>query len=555
MIPKLTKEQQAQYLEIGKRYDKERRKCEAQADALRPDKPELPEKPEGLSKEEETAFEDHVDQVITEWNEAGSDEWKRLRERAVQLVEEEIRERDAFLQAIFDEHFSKISGDVEKVVADAFETIDQVIEEDYQEVEYNLQYGSYRSKRVRATDDGFYLDAKAEREEIVKAIRANFVALQGNDEATNRINSYIDEALRKSDKVSARKGKLFGEIKPRTKKTTKESGVLLAYPEKFTIATTNIHNHIFGLSERGREKQVPRNFDKNKEIKQRVPLDSKKTISAFVSLDYSAFAEDPSITALPKLNGTDSDILDAIVSLMKAGNRNIPYSAIYRVWTAKLKGNIYMTDEDYEQIDATLDKAVGIVHIEQHETDNMGNDIGFDKQGAILMFQKGGITVNGRYVEKAIVVPDSVAGRPYTPILVEYAEYNNGGKELDSRDVEIRRIKGLSATKENLALIGVLYRRVIKMKNSFNRKNRWKKEDQELEENSRHIRFDYIYNAIGVLDPDKNKRRDIKEKVEKILKYWKSIGFITDYKLLRDKSHAISTIDILLVPEIEAKTN
>lgn len=553
MIPQLTKEQKKHIEGISNKYAKLRKEYDDLADSLRPDKLEVPEMPEGLEGEEYDRFNDHVEELITEWNERGSDEWKAVREKSFNLVFQERRELDEYLEGIFAEHFSEIAGDVEKVVADACETADRVIEDDYKQFAVELAEGNaVCSDEIRATKDGFYLDAKAIKEEIKKAIRPNYEALAGNAEAVARIDAYIDDAIKKSDKVSARKGKRGGLVKPKVHKTTEET-TLFVYPNKYTRSTTQVNNYLFGLTEKGREHQVARNFEKDVERKREVPLDKKETKFAYVSLDYSAFADDKSIRALPKLDGTDCDILDAINSLIKAGNRKIPYTAIYRMWTGKLTGNIYMSDEDFDQIDTTLDKAVGIVHVEQHEADKMGNDIGFDKEGSILMYQRGGITVNGRYVEKAIIVPDTIAGKVYRPILDEYAEYN--GNELDSQDAELRRIKGLSATKENLALVGALYRRVIKMKNGFGRANKWKKEDQELKDNSRHIKFDYIYAAIGVTDPDANKRRDIKDKVEKCLKDWKKRGFIADYKPLRDKSHRIYAMDILLVPEIAQKTN
>ena len=77
-----------------------------------------------------------------------------------------------------------------------------------------------------------------------------------------------------------------------------------------------------------------------------------------------------------------------------------------------------------------------------------------------------------------------------------------------------------------------LYRRLISMRNTF---ERVKKSKYELADNQRTIRYDYVYGAIGVSDPDKNKRRLLKDKIDRCMKYWTSKGLISGYEHKKDK--------------------
>jgi len=78
-----------------------------------------------------------------------------------------------------------------------------------------------------------------------------------------------------------------------------------------------------------------------------------------------------------------------------------------------------------------------------------------------------------------------------------------------------------------------LYRRIITMRNAF---DRIKKGRSELDERERTIRYDFIYDALKLVNPNKNKRRLVKDKVDRILEYWTTKGFISGYEHKKDKT-------------------
>ena len=65
---------------------------------------------------------------------------------------------------------------------------------------------------------------------------------------------------------------------------------------------------------------------------------------------------------------------------------------------------------------------------------------------------------------------------------------------------------------------------------------RVKKGRSELEENERTIRYDYVYKALGIEDPNKDKRKLLKDKIDRCLQYWKERQLITDYEHKKDKA-------------------
>lgn len=85
------------------------------------------------------------------------------------------------------------------------------------------------------------------------------------------------------------------------------------------------------------------------------------------------------------------------------------------------------------------------------------------------------------------------------------------------------------------------------MRNSFERKYHSKK---ELPNNQRSIRYDFIYSALSLEDPDKNKRRLIKNKIDRCMSYWKDKGFIADYLHKRDNSGTYYAVEVsFLLPK------
>ena len=73
------------------------------------------------------------------------------------------------------------------------------------------------------------------------------------------------------------------------------------------------------------------------------------------------------------------------------------------------------------------------------------------------------------------------------------------------------------------------------MRNKFERE---KKGRYELNDKERTIRYDYVYKAIGLEAPDVNKRRLVKDKIDRCMRYWQGKDLIAGYEHKRDKGNS-----------------
>ena len=272
---------------------------------------------------------------------------------------------------------------------------------------------------------------------------------------------------------------------------------------------------------------------------------SKSEVIARVAIDYKELVESGAVPDLPKLTDDDYDVHDAIISERYAGNYVFTKTMLYRVMTGKMKVKDLEIPADADQVieDALL-RFQGKIKLKYSGEDKDGNIIEIELDEPLVTYIRGKGYLNGKYTEDLIMLPKDDR---FAPPLLKWAQFNRN--EIDTRDVTLLDVKGLNNGRESRAIKMCLYRRLIAMRNSFEREYHSKK---ELPNNRRSIRYDYIYSALG-LDTEtltKDKRHDIKAKIDRCMKHWKSKGFIGDYCHKKDKKagNAYYAVEVFFIP-------
>ena len=312
------------------------------------------------------------------------------------------------------------------------------------------------------------------------------------------------------------------KTKPIQSKQSKSCyGDLVTRPTKYITTVDRVTNRLFaGKLVRPLEDQDGRLWE--------VPLDGEKgNAVAMVAIDYRDLIDSGVLSDMPKLTAKHYILHDAIITLILTGNRKMTYTMIYRTMTGKVAGKITVPKEMITFIDEALILFSSRVQIKFCGKSPDGKDIEMDIDEPLITYKLGTAKINGKVVKKVVMIPDDPR---FDPLLLRWARAN--GNEIDTRDITLLNVPGLNNGDESLQLKMCLYRRIIKMRYKFDRK---KKGRYELADNERTIRYDYIYETIGIDEPDANKRRLLKDKMERCLKHWKEEGFIADYEHKKDK--------------------
>ena len=98
--------------------------------------------------------------------------------------------------------------------------------------------------------------------------------------------------------------------------------------------------------------------------------------------------------------------------------------------------------------------------------------------------------------------------------------------EIDTRNIVLRNVPSLNTGNESEKIRDYLYRRILAMKNGYERSKRQHKSMNM----SRKIIFNTLYKELGVSDPNRDKKSDIKSKVDRCLSHWAKQEFIVSYK-------------------------
>lgn len=550
MILELTKSEQKHIAEISKRYDKLIKQCDKLADAIRPEKLTIPDLPKDSTVEDFEKGDIEADNLTAQYYESGSDEWKALQERSLDLLYQKYEEIGQYRKTLFLQRFKAIVNDAEAVERDAIETVDIVIDANYKQIRAVLDKGdAIRSDIVRAAGDTFYLDAKKVREEIDDAIKANIYALEGHDDALARIETYIDKRIKTDKRIASRKGKLGGWVKPLENETTGEVTVS-GYQEHQAV---NAKDYVVATRTRGAQKLVENMCTLGLSIAydeiQTVWLDPpKNSVAMYVSLDFRQMIASGLLDNIPYLTKADWKVYNAIVTLVEAGNHWITYGMIYKYMSfadidSKSK-NTTVPENRRKQIDEALDKFRGILVIKYDGVDKNGKAHSFQYDGALLEFRRVRDKLNGQLIDGLIYIPEDEVMQP---ALYQWAKFNNN--EYDKRPISLRKVPGLKVSDKNEALLDRLYDRVTEMRRDFDQE---KKGKYDLYFKERRITFEDLYKEMEVEDMSATEKSRFMNKVEKILTYWKDgdVKLICDYVFIKDKgTHSNRAIEVSFLPD------
>lgn len=451
------------------------------------------------------------------WLESGSKEWREAREERAELfrtMDEAIFEG---YNRLYDEYFKKIGDDPDAIIKSAFEEIDAYILNTYQYYKNIFITGKrpegepvsyFSAEDVRATESGFFLDEKETVKQLFSVVSRHLQKLESDKERTKRINDYILKAVAESPYVTSTDGERFGKVLVQHETTEKSKGYIVVRPTKYMTTVDRVSKLAF-------DNKLTKPVDADPEALWDVSLESRKSkneVIARVAIDYAELLKSGDFDELPELTSDDYSVLDAVISLRNAGNYAFTKTMLYRVMTGKVKGNIKVPEEMSELIDNAFSKFRGVFNMEYTKHDKNGKEFTLKLKEPIVTYIIGDGYINGKYVDELFITPKDEA---FMPPFEKWAHFN--GEEIDTRDITLLDVSGLNNGKESRDIKMCLYRRVISMKNTY---ERVKKSKTELKDNQRTIRYDYVYEAIGLKDPDKNKRRLIKDKIDRCLKYW-----------------------------------
>lgn len=467
---------------------------------------------------------DAVSKLYDEWYAAGSKKWKDARKKLESLEKELTEARDAFFKKVEDRQFNALGDDLSAILEDARNQVDRLIVSNYRYFEKMGKDGSFSSKMVRAQEDGsFLLDTTEEREALRRALARHIEALRADRKLVDILYRYIEDALQKSELVgdTGKRGALVTKIK--------YDGELVIRPDKYVTTVDRLSLMAFS-------NELMRPDDADADALYNIRLDKKGKVFVGAAIDYSELLKSGDIKGLPELTRDDYDVHDAIVSQLYAGNRTMSYDMIYRAMTGKVSGKITVPDDARDTIDDALAKFKSRITIEYHAgTDEAGNEVSLRINEPIVTFTQATALINGKRVKDAIVIPEDTR---FDPPLLRWARFNRS--EIDTRDITLLDVPKLNNGKDSRAIKMCLYRRLIRMRNTFERKGK----RFELDIKQRTIRYDYIYKELGEEEPNVDRRKRIKNKVDRCMGYWAKKGLIAGYEHKRDSKGAYYAVEV-----------
>lgn len=452
---------------------------------------------------------DAVTRQWDNWYNGGSKEWKEARKKYERLQKEYSEALTAFFQKVEDRQFNALGGDLSRILEDARSQVDRIIPNKYQYYEKMREGGSFQARDVRLqSDKSFRLDTTEKRENIKRSLKRHYEALAEDPSLVKQLDQYIEAALKMSTFVSD-DGELFGEVSM----LRKSDSTLVARPSKYSTTVDKISGLLFA-------NEITKPVDADPEAAYEIVLGGtkKKPVIASASIDYAELLSNKAIQSVPDLESYDYTVHDAIVTHILAGNRIITVDMIYRAMTGKVDGKVNVSDEIFQKIKKSLGKFNGRLFIDFQGTDASGEPITLHFNEPLLMYSWIETKIHGKSVA-AIRVPYDA-----DPVLLKWARLN--GNEIDTRDITLRDIPRLNNGEESATIRDYLYRRIIAMRNGYDRAKRRHKPFNM----SRKIRFETLYKELGISDPNKDKKLAIKSKVDRCLKYWEEQKLIVSYQ-------------------------
>ena len=543
MFFEYTTEEKEELDRIEAEYEQKVRELDAKILELRPDDPEPPQEPinalrskikaiyDKLPDDKQSAeykrlqgqitrYSKQIASITDEWEDAGSDEWKAARSERNRIDREIVEKRSRHYWKAEERYVASLGNDYEKIYQDAIKQIIPLIESIYGDYEKRLSTEALELSAydVRLKADGsFVLDREETRKNVLKVLDCYLRAL--DEDHVRRFGLYLDTLLEYSPYVSD--GALWGYVKSDSLKIGRNK------VKKSVRATTRVQGQIF-------KNKFTFPDEETGILPEASYLDRWRTLSAAVSVDFNALVESGIFEKIPKLTGFDEDVYNAICSNWYAGNKRITYDMIYRAMTGKINGRICVTEDFYAAVDAALNKFRAVTKLSFAGEDKDGNTREFSADEPLVQFKRGRYSLNG-------IVTDRLIELTSEPVLLSWGWFNHG--EVSTRDITLLDVPKLNNGEESATIRRILLGRVDKMRHLFDKTGGKK----EVPANYRRIRYDFIYDELGISDPNKTKRNLVKEKVDRILEYWTSKGFISGYEHVRDSKSSYYAVDIFFL--------
>ena len=243
---------------------------------------------------------------------------------------------------------------------------------------------------------------------------------------------------------------------------------------------------------------------------------SQKRVETLIYIDFNdAKKNGITISNEERITPYDREIHNAVASLAAEGNEYISTSMIFQL----LSGN--SSDERNKMSEETRKKIIRSVE-KMSATRITVNASAEVKAGMIakasyvnylIPSKRVEIILNGQLVKDCIQLLDSLP-------LFDYASKKNQIASIDIKMLDAP----IQNSPENITLKGYLLRRIMAISKSKYKKNNM----------NNVIRYDTIYQYLKVQAPNQNalkvKRKQIRDKVKKLLDFWKKEKLIKNYK-------------------------
>ena len=450
-----------------------------------------------LWQDNERKINEELDELYTEWEKAGSQEWRDARKKYFELMEEEgkaLRE----LYARFEiDHFKKFKGDPLRILEDARWEVKEVISRKYKDFQTHLTKATAVSQyNIRALEDGSYkLDARTTIEDLKKILYLHYDALKYTN-YIDRLDQIVYNAVFDSPYTTEKEGKLFEPVKGSLEDAIESNNITTRLVSQMVVPVDKLSNQLFdgNITDDGLTALRVSRKKSNKEV------------TAVVSIDYEGL-NGVEIKGKRELSDYDREVHNAITSLYVEGeNEYITANMIFHTITGNEKSGA--SDKQAEAISNSITKLMfSHLFIDNKEEAAAYKVDHFRYDASLLPAERVTVTLNNNVVECIHLFRE--------PPLYSYADTK---KQVGRMDIKLLNTP-VNKNEEVIVIQSYLYRRILAMKGSSHL--------------SPTVLYDTIYKKInieaasdGALRKKKNKVRDT---VRKILDFWKAEKFIKGY--------------------------
>lgn len=544
MVYQLSKEELEEAREIEERYRREIEECTSRLRELRPDGYESDGFPDCEADDFET------------WVDSGSEEWKAMVKRRIELIYEGNEATRNYIQSRYDAHFEKIADDPAALMADAQEEAEQLIIDRYNQYEkIKSESISFMAEDVRLLESGdFRLDTARTKDHLMNKLDRYFEALP--KKMRRELAEYIGYMLMVHPLVSS-DGRLGAQINSGKSSGDTEKGLTAIRPRDYKRPNSKVHNQIF---DDHRYTTTDRNHF------EMVGLNKKKDVIHYVNFVPPAQVQDLGLDAF------DERIYAGVGSCLLAGNNFIPFTMLYNRGVLGLspkERNKELTDKIEADIIQSLALFDGRITITNDPTGELSKaDPEFKKiviNEPLLFYQIRSEKVHGQET-RGIAIPSG-----YAPVLYRYSEANYN--EITTDPIESIHVPGLNYSRNNIIVANTTYRRMKEIQYE----NSKKKYDREIPENKRTITYEYVaehifqkenmrrakeaeskgekYKPKTYSDLTQAERSRLKSKIDKCMQSYQASGHFDRYEHKRDKTKTFYAVVIYFEKsrKIEAK--